>query len=63
MKPSKIQILIAARMNEIKLPHSPEFDEFVSRLRSGQFMLMVKRCPCCGTVKMVQAIPVIQKYE
>ena len=63
MKPSAIQTLIADRMNEIHLPHSPEFEEFVSRLRSGQFVLLVKRCPCCGIVKIVQAIPIKPKDE
>jgi uncharacterized Zn finger protein len=57
MTPSKIQEMISDRMNEIRLPHCPEFEEFVSRLRSGQFVLLVVRCPCCGTVRKVQAIP------
>lgn len=63
MKPSKIQILISERMNEIRLPDDPTFHEFVARLRSGQFVLLVKRCPCCGTVQVVQAIPIIKPHE
>lgn len=63
MKPSKIHALIAERMNEINLPNRPEFEEFVSRLRSGKFVLMVKKCPCCGDVQSVQAIPIKPKDE
>lgn len=57
MKPAKIHGLIADRMNEIGLPNKPEFEEFVARLRSGQFVLMVRKCPLCGDIRMVQAIP------
>lgn len=58
MKASKIHTLIAERMNEINLPNRPEFEEFVARLRSGRFVLLVKRCPCCGDARFVQSIPI-----
>jgi hypothetical protein len=57
LKSLKMDILIAQRMNEIKLPQEPQFDEFVRQLQSGQFVLLVKRCPCCGNANFVQSIP------
>ncbi len=56
MKPSKIQTMISDRMVEIGLPYKPEFQEFIDKLRTGQFILMLRKCPCCGT-KQIQLIP------